>query len=50
MEAIAFDVAGARAAGSVCADAIVVAANNEVITRTEKASLVRMEISSTSIE
>jgi hypothetical protein len=50
MEAIAFDLAGARAAGSVCADAIVVAANNEVITRTGKASLERMEISSTSIE
>jgi hypothetical protein len=45
MEAIALDVAGARAAGSVCAEASVVAANNEAATRTGKASLERMEIS-----
>jgi hypothetical protein len=48
MEAIALDVAGV--AGSVCADATVVAANNEVITRAGKASLERMETSSTSIK
>lgn len=50
MEAIALDVAGAPAAGSVCADASVVAAHNEAATRTEKASLERMEISSISIK
>jgi hypothetical protein len=48
MEAIALDVAGV--AGSVCADASVVAPNNEAATRTGKASLERMEISSTSIK
>jgi hypothetical protein len=45
MEAIALDVAGARAAGSVCADASVVAPNNEAATRTGKASVERMKIS-----
>jgi hypothetical protein len=48
MEAIAFDVAGV--AGSVCADATVVAPNNAATARTDKASLERMEISSTSIK
>ena len=50
MEAIALDVAaldltGAPAAGCVCADASVVAPNNEATRKTEKASLERMKIS-----
>lgn len=50
MEAIALDVAAPDLAGApagvVCADASVVAPNNEAATKTEKASLERMEISS----
>jgi hypothetical protein len=48
MEAIALDVAapeaaGARAAGSVCADASGVAPNSEATTRTGKTNLERMK-------
>jgi hypothetical protein len=39
------DAPGAGCAGSVCADAMAVAPNNEATTRVEMASLDRMEIS-----